>query len=506
MMRVPRLYVLLTASLLFSCAGDPKQAAVPVPDIGAMSADASSPVQPAKPTLRRAGADPLAYRLRGLDQLRSVCSHAGDDSIRSLFCGDVPPKISSMLELLTALKIDGSMLGGLNALSMVAHSTSLGARSISSINPRMVAVRIEPPLFDDANNPVGPTVQDGVPELITIAFSRGEQFSELMVRDRIDRELRFYLLAFRQACNDADGGCAPGDLLTPETEQNWLETSLYDERDLANTVLDCAPCHQPDGPGTSKLLRMQELHTPWTHWLGASTEGGQALLDDYIAAKGDEPFAGYTGQQVQSANPVNLNLQAVYAGPNAQPNPFDSAAIEAEVRRSAAALGGAQPKDNTIPGRSDTWRVGYESARRGESMTFPYHDVKVSDPAKLARMTDAYRAYRRGELDRSLLPDIRDVLPDDPQRLAEMGLMTEPGLSGEDVLLQACSICHNDRLDQTLSRARFRANLVGVDRAERDNAIARLRLTEDDPLAMPPPRLRTLTPEARSRAIEALMR
>jgi hypothetical protein len=60
-------------------------------------------------------------------------------------------------------------------------------------------------------------------------------------------------------------------------------------------------------------------------------------------------------------------------------------------------------------------------------MTFPYHDVKVSDPAKLARMTDAYRAYRRGELDRSLLPDIRDVLPDDPQRLAEMGLMTEPG-------------------------------------------------------------------------------
>jgi hypothetical protein len=139
-------------------------------------------------------------------------------------------------------------------------------------------------------------------------------------------------------------------------------------------------------------------------------------------------------------------------------------------------------------------------------MTFPYHDVKVSDPAKLARMTDAYRAYRRGELDRSLLPDIRDVLPDDPQRLTEMGLMTEPGPSGEDVLLQACSICHNDRLDQTLSRARFRANLVGVGRGERDNAVARLRLTEDDPLAMPPPRLRTLTPEARSRAIEALLR
>jgi hypothetical protein len=153
MLRVPRLYVLLSAFLLFSCAGEPKQAAVLVPVIDAIPTDASSPVEPSKPTLRRAGADPLAYRLRGLDQLRSVCSHAGDDSIRSLFCGDVPPKFSSMLELLTALKIDGSMLGGLNALSMVAHSTSLGARSISSINPRMVAVRIEPPLLCRNSSP-----------------------------------------------------------------------------------------------------------------------------------------------------------------------------------------------------------------------------------------------------------------------------------------------------------------------------------------------------------------
>jgi hypothetical protein len=169
MMQALRFSLLLVMSLLFGCASDAKLAALS----DAMPEDASA--QPAKPTLRRAGADPLGSRLHGLPQLRSVCSHAGDDLIRSLFCSDVPPTFNSMTDLQTALGIDGSMLGGLNALSMAGHSTSLGARSISSINPRMVAIRIEPPLFDAADNPLGPTVQDGQPELLTIAFSRGEQ-------------------------------------------------------------------------------------------------------------------------------------------------------------------------------------------------------------------------------------------------------------------------------------------------------------------------------------------
>jgi hypothetical protein len=65
------------------------------------------------------------------------------------------------------------------------------------------------------------------------------------------------------------------------------------------------------------------------------------------------------------------------------------------------------------------------------------------------------------------------VFPDDPLLLAHMGAGTEPGLSGEAVLVQACSQCHNARLDQ-------------------------------NPLAMPPSRLRVLTPEARARNRGAL--
>ena len=102
------------------------------------------------------------------------------------------------------------------------------------------------------------------------------------------------------------------------------------------------------------------------------------------------------------------------------------------------------------------------------------------------------------------LPDVRDVFPDDEQRLAAMGVMTTPGLDGAGVLRQACSQCHNTHLDQSLTRARFRADLVGMDREARDRAIARLQLPADDPEAMPPALLKQLSPEARRRAIEAL--
>jgi len=453
-------------------------------------------------------ADPLVHLPRAAAQLRTLCKRDGDDPIRSLFCRDEPLRPQGIIELQRALHIDAQRLAGINGLAIAGHSTSLGARSISAINPRLISIRLEHPAFDAELNSLAPGSNGRVDpslEPVALAFARGEQFVELMVRDRIDHELRFYLLRYRQACNDSSEGCKPGDLLTPETEEGWTETTLYDERDLANTVLDCAPCHQTSGPGTTKFLRMQELREPWTHWFSRATEGGRALFDDYFAAKGDEVVFGVPGAELaRRTNPVSLELQAVYGGPNDQPNPFDSETIEREVRESAVALGGKQPQDNSVPGESDTWRNGYEAARRGAAITFPYHDVKVTDPSKLAEMTEAYRAYRTGEIDRSQLPDIRDVFPDDLRQLAEMGFTTQPGASGEEVLMEACSMCHNTRLDQSLSRARFRPDLVGMSRAEKERAIFRMRLPEEDARHMPPTRLRFLSAEARARAIAAL--
>jgi hypothetical protein len=119
-------------------------------------------------------------------------------------------------------------------------------------------------------------------------------------------------------------------------------------------------------------------------------------------------------------------------------------------------------------------------------------------------MTAAYKAYRAGQLPAAELPDIRDVFPDSQERLAEIGITSRPGQDGATVLMSACTQCHNPRLDQTVTRARFRADLLGMSRAEKDVAIQRLQLPPEHPQAMPPARLRVLTPDARERAIALL--
>jgi mono/diheme cytochrome c family protein len=86
-----------------------------------------------------------------------------------------------------------------------------------------------------------------------------------------------------------------------------------------------------------------------------------------------------------------------------------------------------------------------------------------------------------------------------------MGFATEPGMDAQSILTQACSQCHNDRLDQSLSRAHFNVDLSKVSRGEKDAAITRLRLPGTNPRAMPPRRFRTLSPAARA-ALIALLR
>jgi hypothetical protein len=248
---------------------------------------------------------------------------------------------------------------------------------------------------------------------------------------------------------------------------------------------------------------MQELNQPWTHWFSQNSDGGRALLADYVAAKGDEPLAGMSRQQIESADPAALTALMLAVDPGMKPV-FDSLAIEKEVQQSAAARGGNQPFDNAVAGDSPTWRAAYELNQRGGTPALPYHDVKVTDPAKLRQRSEAYQAYLRGELDRDDLPDLRDIYSDDWARRAELGVATTPGLDGRGVLMQACSLCHNERLDPTLSRARFRADLIGMTRAEKEVARARIELPSNDPLAMPPSRLRILSEDARARAIAEL--
>ena len=66
-----------------------------------------------------------------------------------------------------------------------------------------------------------------------------------------------------------------------------------------------------------------------------------------------------------------------------------------------------------------------------------------------------------------------------------------------EALIQACGSCHNDVLDQSLSRARFNIDLSRLDRTELDTAIERIERPRTEPGCMPPPEARQLDPTVR---------
>jgi hypothetical protein len=89
---------------------------------------------------------------------------------------------------------------------------------------------------------------------------------------------------------------------------------------------------------------------------------------------------------------------------------------------------------------------------------------------------------------------------------AEIGLQVEPSATPAEMLVQACGPCHNDVLDQSLSRARFNIALGRVESAERAIAIARLAAIRGGPGAMPPRGARQLDAGAFARLTDYLRR
>jgi hypothetical protein len=353
--------------------------------------------------------DPFESLLKGEEQTQRVCDAdqgGHDDVVFRLFCDGKPAEIRSLRDLQLALRLDPSTLRGFAGSALTGHSTSLSKRSVSAINPRVIMFLM---LVDQLNESRGPV------EFVTLAFNRGEQFAEIAIMNA-EREYHFYLVKFEQECNERPGDCLPGELLTESIEHNWRNVTLYDEKALQNTILDCATCHQPDGPDTPRMLRMQEFDDPWTHWFFNSTHGGRALVEDYTAAKGDESVAGLPREDIGGVSPGGLET-VVGGRDHYQPNQFHSELIEKEIIESAALEGGNQPLDNRVPGTSPTWQLAYDASKRGEFIPSPYHNVKVTDPDKLARATEAYQAYKRGELAAEELPDLRACTRCPPARL-----------------------------------------------------------------------------------------
>ena len=459
------LAVCFSVAALFGCTADTSPTALRADDAGPLTA--------------------AARASRGADGLPSLCQRevGSSDLVRERFCGETPLTVTGLHELRLQLRSDQlqQVPPELTVFPLLlGHSTALSGRHVSSINPRAIFLNV------------------GGPQM---TFTRGVQQVEISTLSFDQRTRRFYLLSFRQACNDAAGGCKTSDLYTARVERDWLSVELEDDEELKNTSSDCRQCHQRARAQATLLMR--ELVPPWTHFFEpVSQEEGLRLLPgvlntaltrDFIAAHGDEPYAGV---DLATLLPANGSLLQGTVGAD-QPVLFPSQEILNE-RWPRTAAGEFPPE----PRPSELWESAYAAWKRGEQLALPYVEQRASDPDKLAALTAAYAGYAQGILDE--LPDLSDVFPDDPLLRARIGLQTEPDSGPVDTLIQACGACHNDVLDQTVSRARFNINLARMDARELDLAIERMQRRSGQAGVMPPPEARQLDVAGKQRLIEYL--
>lgn len=413
------------------------------------------------------------------DTIARICARSRGDGFAKALCADAQP--SQIPDLRALLQLNG--LGESRAFALTGNSTSLVAKSVSAINPRIL---VFPRVGSQAQRPGNMTA---------IGFVRGEQFVELVSRDPISGDLNFYLLSFEQRCNYQPEGCDLASLLTEEIEQGWTAYSVYDHEDLEGTSFDCLSCHQPKGYGTPRMLRMQELASPWMHWFPQrfvqQTESDRQLMAQFAAThQHDSQYGGIQLPAIVNAldegSGAQLEALLRVEGFADQPNPFDG-----------------QIAKEMNAGSSPTWQARFDTHLRGEAITVPYPGVDVTDANKRDAASQSYRAVAEARAPRESLLDIRNVFSDDAS--AKLSFVPRAAADGKAVLLQMCSRCHDGRGNPALSKNHFNVlQLVDTTRELKDVAIA--RISETGAARMPPPRAGTLTPESIQAAIVELQK
>ncbi|MET0391119.1 MAG: hypothetical protein ABW321_34425 [Polyangiales bacterium] len=438
------------------------------------------------------GAPPGPAELAGTHR-PAFCERRRDppDPVQTLFCAEPPPQITSLQDLQEQLDVvpySPRRPAGpdTNQPVLMSHSTALSGQLVSPINPRAIIVGAD----------------------TIMAFHRGVQQVELLSSPPgilpEDKDFKLYLVSFRQACNAADGGCTHGDLYTPRIESDWTSLQIADDEQLKNSASDCRQCHLRSGTGKTQVL-MREVDGPWTHFFDALPPAGLAvplapgvrgedLMRDFLAAKGDERYAGVDVARYRPSAAVVLESAAGLT----QPLYFDSLGIQSERWPRRGSGYDAQPAASPI------WDNAYDAFKRGEQLALPYIDPRASDTAKQAQLTAAYASWRAGELEAAELPDLGDIFPDDPAERARIGLATEPDATPVDALIQACGACHNAVLDQTLSRAAFSIDVSLMTRDELDVAIDRIERPRNAPGAMPPLHTRQLPADVQAHLVAYL--
>lgn len=435
--------------------------------------------------------------------LEEICARDNHDPIATSLCVSPRPRITRLTELLDAV---GLGEGDARSFAATGNSTSLVAKFASPLNPRVV-------IFSGEGFALN--------QMRAVGFLRGEQFVELMGYDPVKSDLNLYLLRFRQACNDKAEGCGLSDLVTPSIEQDWTSYTLAQDSDLVNTPEDCLICHQPKG--SKKVPRMQEIFQPWMHWFPARqftltdepgvelTESHRVVGGMFLAAhQGEERYAGIRLEHLLvdlTTGGIDAPLPMA-AGPN-ELETFvqDFSALSSTPVPDLPGDAAPNPSATDLPfdpgqvlrerdeGHRQTW-AGYDqevgAARR---IPVPFYDIDTTDPVRRAATTQAYRQVRDGLAPGSAMLDPRDVFSDAARDA--LNQVPRQDRTAVDLLARYCGRCHNERLDQSVSRARFRWDGVAkLDPSYREAIIARLKLPDEHESKMPPARFSKLPPWA----------
>ena len=437
----------------------------------------------------------------GPAQTRRVCESGARDRVIASLCREPAPTVDGLASLYAALGFVGDKE---RLVAATTHSLGLSVRTVSPVNPRV---------FVFANNiEYQPVPHD---KLAVVSFARGEQLVELVALDTRTYDWNFYLLSFTQACGAS--GCTPEQLLTERIERDWTSFTLYSERDLVDTPLDCLSCHLPYGAGTHKLLLMRELPDPWLHW------GDFRGVNETANCSQDGPKVPDPGRHVPGEG---LDVLVALEGPTGRYGGIDVSELSASLSGrlmsdfyvdarlviNDSPYGGAYPQlEREFPSAnilcelldapvSQRWE-SYRAELSALGLPVPSPAADVLDPEKRKEVLADRSGFLAKHARASAFDVASSLLAADVP--AQVGIVPRETDGAPQILRQMCVRCHGSDTAPQLGRAAFDA--TALDRFTPGAARmikARLRLPRSSPSLMPPLRSGELPPWALER-IEA---
>ena len=396
--------------------------------------------------------------LRGDAQWQSLCQRGNQDRVSKFFCQTPRSEITSLDQLITGLGLRNAQGQMLFAIS--GHSSSLVTTKTSVLNPRAI-------IF----------TAPGTPDYVAMGFVRGDGFAELAAFDPLKQDINFFVVKIHKAC---DPECSNFERFSPEAERNWQGVTVYNDQDLKNTPLDCLQCHQPGGVTARRMLRMQELQDPWTHWF-RDNRPSVALLNTFQEYHPGEDYAGIPAARIPDSDPADLEDFVRAAGFDLQPNEFQTDQIATELQQNPTAV-------------PPTWMAQFQKSLDGNDISTPFYMISPYDEAKVDELGAKYAAIMAGTLAPSEMPDMTEMFRDDA--MGYLGFRAADGLDAAGVIKHRCGTCHNGDFPgisrNNFDVADFPNNLTPEMKAK---ILQRITLPETSRLRMPPLMFSKLTPD-----------